>query len=174
MPARWPRQNTPWTLTRLCCSDPHHGGQPLLLRCPVQSGTFLQCLVSQLAPAAVWRASRTRIIATAVFAEDFEIDAGHQLLLSAIRTHPLRHRCPSGDQRPMSLQLAAVPAPAGTFALVGATRRCSTLARAPACWPPPWLPARGAMTAFDSPPPCCRCCRPKTCPICAYGRWAMP
>ena len=48
---------------RLCCSDPHLrvlrlvGGQPLAATLPYAVRTFLQCLVSQIAPAVVWRAS---------------------------------------------------------------------------------------------------------------------
>ena len=54
-------------LTRLCCSNPHlsvsHlrgrliGGQRLAATLPYAVRTFLQCLVSQIAPAVVWRAS---------------------------------------------------------------------------------------------------------------------
>ena len=63
---------TPFTgsdLTRLCCSNPHlrafHlrerlvGGQPLAATLPYAVRTFLQCSVSRIAPAVVWRASRS-------------------------------------------------------------------------------------------------------------------
>ncbi len=53
--------------TRLCCSNPHlramHlrtqlvSGQSLTATLPYAVRTFLQCLVSQIAPAVVWRAS---------------------------------------------------------------------------------------------------------------------
>ena len=49
--------------TRLCCSDPHLrvlrlvGGQPLAATLPYAVRTFLQCSVSRIAPAVVWRAS---------------------------------------------------------------------------------------------------------------------
>ena len=50
--------------TRLCCSNPHLrilrpvGGQPLAATLPYAVRTFLQCSVSRIAPAVVWRASR--------------------------------------------------------------------------------------------------------------------
>jgi len=51
-------------LARLCCSNPHLrvlrlvGGQPLAATLPYAVRTFLQCSVSRIAPAVVWRASR--------------------------------------------------------------------------------------------------------------------
>ena len=68
------------------------------------------------------------------------------------------------DQRPTSLQLAAVPRACWHRFPSPPPTACWTLAQAPACWPPPSPRMWRRSPRWTVPAPCCRCCAKRALP----------